>query len=195
MADRAILNMINFHLRISILTMIYLLLPLLSCAGIHRYGAYYGKVVDAETKEPLGGAAVLAVYYTESYGPAGAHIHYLDAQETQTDKKGEFNIPPSIAKSSKIGHSFKPHPYFTIFKPGYGCYPKHKAVKPMFVPNGTLPVNQQVTIKLPKLENREERIKNQRCLPLLVPKINYRQLLLSINEERISLGLPAVPLE
>ena len=38
---------------------------LTGCALYHHYGPYYGKVVDAETKEPLGGAAVLAVYYTQ----------------------------------------------------------------------------------------------------------------------------------
>ena len=38
------------------------------CANVHDYGAYYGKVVDAETKEPLEGAAMLAVYYTSSPG-------------------------------------------------------------------------------------------------------------------------------
>jgi hypothetical protein len=131
-----------------------------SCAIYHHYGPYYGKVVDAETKQPLEGAAVLAVYYTQSYGPAGPISHYLDAQETVTDKNGEFKIPSLNSFAFRPLQSFEPYTWFTIFKPSYGCYPDHKKAKPMFLPNGSLPASQFVVVELPTLKTIEDRKKN-----------------------------------
>ena len=63
------------------------------CAVVHHYEGYQGKVIDVDTKEPLEGVAVLVVFYTQQYGPAGSVSHYADAQETLTGKNGEFRIP------------------------------------------------------------------------------------------------------
>ena len=183
-------------MRILSLFVLSLLLLLSSgCAVMHTYGDYYGKVIDTETKEPLEGAAVLAVYYTQQYGVAGPVTYYVDAQETVTDKKGEFKIPSNTVFTFRPLSSFEPKAWFTIFKPEYGCYPWHKGVKPMFVPNGTLPENQHVTIELPKLKTKEERVENQRCEPVLIPKDKYRRFLEIINYERIDLGLEPVPIK
>jgi hypothetical protein len=160
------------------------------CAIISHYGPYYGKVVDAETKEPLEGAAVLAVYKTEKPGPGGSVSFYLDAQETVTDKNGEFRIPPLTVTTFRVLHGFDPHPQFTIFKPGYGAYGKNKDVKPVF-PYWSLPANQYVTIELPKLKTREERLLNYGCYPPAdVPETKYKNLLRLIEEEAKALGLP-----
>lgn len=160
------------------------------CAIYHHYGPYYGKVIDAETKQPLEGAAVLAVYYTLSYGPAGSNSHYLDAQETVTDKNGEFKIPSLNSFTFRPLQSFEPYTWFTIFKPGYGCYPNHKKAKPMFLPNGSLPANQYVVIEEPfvRNESKEERLKNAACLPSpSVPENKYLKLqgLLQIEYQAI----------
>ncbi len=77
------------------------------CAIVHNYDSYYGKIIDAETKEPLEGAAVLAVYYTQQYGPAGSVSHYLDAKETLTDKTGEFKIPSFTSFTFRMLQSFE----------------------------------------------------------------------------------------
>jgi len=130
------------------------------CAITHTYGPYFGKVVEAETKEPIEGAAVLAVFYTEEYGPAGAITRYADATETVTDKNGEFKIPAYRVTVFRPLQGWDSHGYFTIFKPGYGHYPESKGVNPMFVPNGSLPINQYVTIELPRLKTKEEIEKN-----------------------------------
>lgn len=159
------------------------------CAIISHYGPYYGKVVDAGTKEPLEGAAVLAVYFTTSSGPGGALSHYLDAQETVTDKNGEFKIPPLTVTTFRVLHGFDAHPQFTIFTPGYGAYGKNKDVKPIF-PYWSLPAKQYVTIELPKLKTREERLLNYGCYPSSdVPETKYKNLFHLIQEERKALGL------
>jgi flagellar basal body-associated protein FliL len=53
---------------------------------------YKGKVIDTETKEPIEGAVVLVVYYSESPTIAGSSVQPADAQEAVTDSNGEFNF-------------------------------------------------------------------------------------------------------
>ncbi len=63
------------------------------CVYVVRYdGTYSGRVVDADTREPIEGAVVLGTWYTETPTVAGAHDDYYDARETITDNKGEFSI-------------------------------------------------------------------------------------------------------
>lgn len=137
--------------KIAIVAVLMLFVTTSGCAMVYRYGPYNGNVIDAETKEPLEGAAVLAVYYTLSYGPGGSSSHYIDAQETVTDNNGEFKIAANWIFTFRPLQSFEPFTWFTIFKPGYGCYPLHKETLPIFLPKGTLPDNKSVTIELPKL--------------------------------------------
>jgi len=178
--------------RIIFLSMIILFL-FIACTITNKYGPYYGKVIDAETKQPIEGAAVLVVYKTEQYGLAGAISHFADAQETLTDKNGEFKIPAKRINTFRIISGWERYPGFWIFKPEYGCYPEHKDVKPMFVPNGTLPENEYVIIELPKLKTREERLNNEGCFPVGVPDKKMRKLIKISNDERINLGLTPYP--
>ena len=53
---------------------------------------FEGKVIDADTKEPIKGAVVLAVYSYEIYGIAGANTIIKDGQETLTDKKWRVQV-------------------------------------------------------------------------------------------------------
>lgn len=200
MADRAILIIGDDKMKklIKILIISFLTLPIMSCAVVHHYGAYYGKVVDAETKEPLEGAAVVAVYKTQQYGFAGPIARFADAQETVTDKNGEFKIPSNTVWTFRPLQSFEPYAYFTIFKPSYGCYPRFKGVK-RIVPDGRwrpeqylqyLPHNQYVIIELPRLRTKEERLQNYGCYPSgQVPEIKYKNLFQLIQQERMVLGL------
>jgi len=63
-----------------------------SCAFIRKDGPYRGKVIDADTGEPIEGVVVLGVWNREIITPGGATHQFYDAQETVTDKKGEFTI-------------------------------------------------------------------------------------------------------
>ena len=136
------------------------------CAVTERYDQYLGKVVDAETKQPLEGAAVVVVYNTQHWGLAGSVTYYADAQETVTDKNGEFRIPSIRLYTLQILSGWEQHPRVTIFKPGYGCYPTHKYAAPKFE-YGSLPPNQYVTIGLPSVqqESIDQRLRNAACLP------------------------------
>lgn len=55
-------------------------------------GPYKGKVVDAETGQPIAGVVVLGTWYRQFPSPGGAVSKYYDAKETVTDKNGDFEI-------------------------------------------------------------------------------------------------------
>jgi hypothetical protein len=164
------------------------------CALVHHYDGYQGKVIDAETKEPLEGAAVLVEFNTQQYGPAGSVSHYVDAQEAVTDNNGEFKIPSFTASTFRPLQTFESYGWFTIFKPGYGCFPRHKGSKPEKLrKNGVLPINEYVTIELPKLTTREERIESTHCSPNSeIPDEKCMQFIKLINQERNALGFKSI---
>ena len=79
---------------------------------------FSGKVIDTETKEPIVGAVVLAVYYTTTYSVAGSNSYVIDGQETLTDKNGEFRLPKKRRWFEQ--HRGYPEGHIVIFMPGYG---------------------------------------------------------------------------
>lgn len=99
----------------SILIIACILIFLPSCIYAVRYeGDYRGKVIDADTNEPIEGVVVLGVWYKEYTGAPGAIHKFYDARETVTDKNGEFSIPGMglMIISNVIAR-------FSIFKAGY----------------------------------------------------------------------------
>jgi hypothetical protein len=175
--------------KVKLLLLILLVAALFSgCTITHKYDAYHGKVIDAETKQPIEGAAVLIVYRTQQFGLAGSVSQFADAQETLTDKNGEFRIPPIRINKFRVLSGWEGHPEVRIVKPGYGCYPMHKDVKPVFE-YGSLPVNQYVTIELPQLKTKEERLRNISCFPVGVPDKEMKKIIELDDFERTNLGL------
>lgn len=86
-------------------------------------GPYRGKVVDADTGQPIEGAAVLGEWHLETYASPGGPVGvYCDVQETLTDKNGEFVVPTAWCLSpwpfTKMGRPAG----FVIFKPGYEVF-------------------------------------------------------------------------
>ncbi len=79
---------------------------------------FRGRVIDADTKQPLEGAVVVVLYNKWEFGgPGGGNTLPMDARETLTDEKGEFYFPSYktlIGPSSKEGEAT-----FIIFKPDY----------------------------------------------------------------------------
>jgi hypothetical protein len=164
---------------------------LAGCTITHKFGPYYGEVVDAETNEPIEGAVVFLRFYTEGYSPAGFIPKYADAVETMTNSNGEFKIPVRRVIVFRAPHRWKPYGYIVIFKPKYGCYPGHEDVSPIFMPNGTLPANEYVTIRLPKLRTIEERKRNLGSINsgATVPDEKKKNLLKLIGIEESEIGL------
>ncbi len=80
---------------------------------------FRGKVIDAETKQPIEGAVAVVLYYkrsTVSLNPGGPSSHVTKARETLTNNKGEFYFP---SYSEFLLFSEGTYVDFIFFKPGY----------------------------------------------------------------------------
>ncbi len=82
--------------------------------------AFKGKVIDAETKEPIEGAVVAAIYAVGIFAIIDSGSARVDVQETLTDSNGEYNIPSNFFLHWPL--SLGSPTTFIIFKPGYGAY-------------------------------------------------------------------------
>ena len=73
--------------------LITILLLMTGCLYAVRYDATFkGRIIDADTGQPIEGVVVLGVWYLGYPSVAGVVHKYYDAKETVTDKKGEFKI-------------------------------------------------------------------------------------------------------
>ena len=55
--------------------------------GVHR-----GRIIDAETRQPIQGVVILGIWNRAIATPGGAVHEFYDARETLTDERGEFSI-------------------------------------------------------------------------------------------------------
>jgi hypothetical protein len=112
--------MITIHRKLRflyLLAILFILFQFISgCVRLVYYeGDYHGKVIDAETLQPIEGAVVLGVWSLE-YGTAGGPVHeYYDARETVTDENGEFTIKGMGPRAVTYLEKMK----IVIFKVGY----------------------------------------------------------------------------
>ena len=85
---------------------------------IYSKPAFRGRIIDAETKEPIEGAVAVVLYNKEPLigGPAGVSDYAFRAKEMLTDKKGEFYFPPY---SSLLIFTKGTGVDFIFYKPGY----------------------------------------------------------------------------
>ena len=86
---------------------------------IYSKPEFRGRIIDAETREPIEGVVVVVVYYEHTIigGPGGGGTSVIKAKETLTDKKGEFYFPAYITLMGP--NSREDRATFIIFKPGY----------------------------------------------------------------------------
>ena len=105
----------RYNMKTKLLACIFYLISLSSCYAARVDGPYEGRVVDADTGQPIEKVVVLGVWYTEQTTPAGATSHYYDATETVTDKNGEFKIS---GKGLRVISSLEPITIL-IFKARY----------------------------------------------------------------------------
>ena len=178
----------------------FVLLTLLAGCGpvspLFAGGPYKGKVIDAETKAPITGAAVLAVWYRHAPGLGVSSTGFLDAEEVLTDKSGEFVVgehPPA----SLIPGTWVTGPDITIFYPNYGYFPRDQ-VTPRRPPGGYKALlaemeKRTVLIELPPLKTREEKRKAMALAnPVEVPDKNKLKLNRLLNQQRKELGFEPV---
>ncbi|HPQ60342.1 MAG TPA: carboxypeptidase-like regulatory domain-containing protein [Syntrophales bacterium] len=87
------------------------------CCPVQHDGDHAGRVVDAETGEPIEEAVVLGTWDFISLSAAGALHSFYDAEETITDARGNFTVPGRGFMFLSCLDSM----YATVFKTGYEC--------------------------------------------------------------------------
>lgn len=144
---------------------------------------YSGRIVDADTGEPIEGAVVLICWH--SILIHNWYREIFDVKEVLTDKNGLFatDHKPNL---NPLRHIYDP-PDLEIFKGGYkpiiGVWHMDSFKRMNFSAVGG-----RVTFKL-KTANREERLKILREVLLIWPD-EYEQLLSSeVDKERKFLGI------
>ena len=167
------------------------------CFGhlVYSSGPYRGQVLDAETKEPLVGAVVLAIWYWEApgLGGHGPAVDYHDALEALTDAQGEFTVPAKTLLTV-IGKIREPK--LVIYYPGYGFFPSLQAYPQDDKEVRAAYERRFFQVKLIKLKTREERMK-VRDDPVWisdVPDAKMPNLVRLVNKERQMLGLQPIRL-
>jgi hypothetical protein len=161
-------------------------------------GPWKGTVIDAETKEPLEGVVVVAIWEKKYGGPAGPYTYFLDAVEAMTDKDGQFVIPKYWKWNWVPFVSWIEGPTFEIFKPGYTAFPGGGWNYFKYFPKSPLGVDltaladlfkKGIVVELLKLRTREERLTNY---PGRIDDVGTEKLPLFyglINQETKDLGL------
>lgn len=103
-------------------SMLFAAVLTVGCGGhvIYPSGPLRGRVVDADTGQPLVGAAVVAAWFLEHPMAVHGTANAYDVVEVLTDDKGEFVVPHQT-HVTLVGSVNEPR--ITIYMPGYGPYP------------------------------------------------------------------------
>jgi len=163
---------------------------------IYHKPAYRGKVIDAETKKPIEGAVVVAVYKKQTLisGPGGGSSTIIKIRENLTDKKGEFYFPSyqtiiqPLSKEDNVN--------FVIFKAGYGSHPGRmiypfELAGPEYLFSKELETKGEIhgvpitfgVVELPKLNTWEERWKANMISISDIPERKWPLLYDAIKKE------------
>jgi hypothetical protein len=161
-------------------------------------GPWTGKIIDADTKEPLEGVVVLAYWEKEYRTPAGRNSYFYDTEEVVTGKDGAFFVPKFRALNVLPLIREIEGPYFKIFKPGYAVFPPFgKEAFEKYFPNSPLRVDTDkiaemfkkgVVIEMPRLKTIKER-RETLSLPTSIPDDKMPKLIEQMNKEATTLGL------
>lgn len=112
-----------------------------------------GKVVDAQTGDPIEGAAVYIYWEKSGSGPPGlgAKTVIVEVAEDQTDAAGKFTIP-------KYWTWFK-HYQMAVYKKGYVCWSTRK-IFPSLEERTDFKLKNGMVIKLERFKEEYSKVKH-----------------------------------
>jgi hypothetical protein len=140
-------------------------------------GPYHARIVDADTKAPLAGVAVLIIWEYDKIEFLHTRVTFHDAREAQTDANGEFVLDVPEVEKHLPARTLRP--LVVVFKPGYASS------------QVTHPCRGE-TIELRPLQSREQRLRELFNVPPSIPDEKMVELIKAINVERESLGLKRI---
>jgi hypothetical protein len=184
------------YLRAVALLLVFITFPFIGgCYIIYYSGDHEGRVVDAETGEPIEGAVVFLRWSTITPSPAGGTGQYFEARETLTDESGVFSIPGFLKVHLNLTRLLD-EPHLVVFKAGYthvqgtwrvlmerDAEPDSRLRESVRFENG------KPIFMLREFKSVVERKK--RHLPFLsgdIPKEQRALLMEEMNEENVELG-------
>lgn len=152
-------------------------------------GPYRARVVDAQTKAPLAGAVVVALWRRDRVYPFHLVSENYAVLEAITDTDGRFVLDANDVEERAPRRTN--HPEFIIFLPGYGAYPWYQ-VTPTGFTAGIFERSDTV-VELRRLESNEDRRRHLRRFDPYgyseTPFKNLPELMRRLNAENISIGL------
>jgi hypothetical protein len=181
-------------------------LLLVACSS-SRGAAYHGKVVDAETGEPIEGAVVVVAWHKKPFLAMDGPQYFHNAREVLTDAGGKFSVDASPGIDwNPLTYVVKP-PWIAIFKPGYGPFPIGHVREVSIEETKQTLLEKGAVIKLPRLRIEDELRKYvspsdllffSTCHPSLpegqcVPLERIPNLLRLTNVQAKTLGLQPLP--
>lgn len=166
------------------------------------HGPYRGRVLDAETKQPIAGASVVGVWSREKIYPLHSSTVFYAAREVLTEADGTFVLHAKELEEGAPQRTLKP--YLHVFYPGYGSYRSRVFTQRGFQEGNIFEGG--VTIGLPPLKSREERrealpspldigvttLDEKNRVIWLESREHIQHFLRLINVERAALGLEPI---
>lgn len=178
-----------------------------TCCGFYHAPEFKGTILDANTKQPLEGAVVVAKYEKETMNifGGGSGNSIINVRETLTDKDGRFRIPSYTTFVDPL--SWQSYIVFIIFKPGYVSVgydlSKYFSVKDhiqkQYAWNKELIVRYpgKGVVELPSVKSRDDRAKVLQDVNIPGPDVPSKLMPILIrvyNEEKDHLGLQPIHL-
>lgn len=159
---------------------------------------YHGRVVDEATDQPLVGAAVTVIWFRSPILGLESTRDFHSAQETVTDSQGKFSLSVSPGIDWNPFTYIRKEPQIVVYQPGYeptwaGWRERNKYNS---VTDLAEALKKGITIKLRKLETREELIKFTNISFLAHPSVRYENiptLIQAVNMQNKIVGLKPYP--
>ena len=157
MADQILLRGLSMQrYRFLLLILIVLWGLLLVACSSSRGVAYHGKVVDAETGEPIEGAVVVVAWHKKPFLAMDSPQYFHNAREVLTDAEGKFSVDASPGIDWNPLTYILKDPSIAIFKPGYGPFPTGHVKETSIEKTKKALLEMGTVVKLPKLRTKEE---------------------------------------
>ncbi len=149
-------------------------------AADEKWGPFSGRIVDADTGQPIAGAVAIVVWQRNVPNPVQGHQIYNDARVAVSNANGEFEIPRRSPPFFRMGID---EPRFDYAAPGYVL----SNIEAVWKKPGL------VEMKRLKTLSEEQRFRQRGTGHYgMIPLDEQQRLLEGVNAERRRMGLRAM---